>query len=189
MDRRYTAAVEFRPAVAIPEQEKEMRTVFTRLSLTGVIAIVVGLTAFAADEKKPEKIAFAKAPKAIQAAINGRFPGANVTGLTKETENGKVVFDVELKHKGRKFEMDILENGTIVEIEKEVALKDAPKALAATVVAKYPKAKIKEIMEVNKVKGKTETPDHYEVTITTAGKKSKEILVTLDGKSMKSEED
>lgn len=60
--------------------------------------------------------------------------------------------------------------------------------MAATVATKYPKAKIKEIMEVNKVKGKAEIPDHYEVTVTTAGNKAKEVLVTLDGKSIKTEE-
>ena len=43
-------------------------------SWTGVIVIVAGLTAFAADEKKPERIAFAKVPKAIQAAIREALP-------------------------------------------------------------------------------------------------------------------
>ena len=61
--------------------------------------------------------------------------------------------------------MDVLENGTIVEIEKEVALKKR-RERGSTVATKYPKAKIKEIMEVNKVKGKAEIPDDYEVTIT-----------------------
>ena len=42
-------------------------------------------------------------------------------------------------------------------------------------------------MEVNKVKDKKETPDHYEVTIETADKKTQEVIVSLDGKEVKTE--
>jgi len=135
-----------------------------------------------AEDEKAKKIPFDKTPKAIRDAINNRFPDAEVSSIEKENENGKVVFDVELKHKGRKYEMDIEEDGTIIEIEKEVALKDVPKALIKNVKAKFPEATIKEVMEVNKVKGKEETPDHYEVTIQTSDKKKKEINVSLAGK-------
>jgi uncharacterized membrane protein YkoI len=168
------------------EEEDEMRTTLSRFGGAGVAAVLVLAVAWA-DDKKPEKITLDKAPKAVQDAVNGRFPGGEVTSLTKETEDGKVVFDVELKHKGRKYEMDVQEDGTVIEIEKEVALKDAPAALAKTVDAKFPKATIKDIMEVNKVKGKVETPDHYEVTVETADKKTEEILISLDGKSVHTE--
>jgi hypothetical protein len=105
--------------------------------------------------------------------------------VEKENEGGKVVYDVELKHKGRNYEMDIEENGTIIEIEKEISLKDLPKAAVKTLQAKYPNATIKEIMEVNKVKGKKEIPDHYEVLLVTADMKKLEIEVSLDGKAIK----
>jgi uncharacterized membrane protein YkoI len=139
------------------------------------------------EEKKPEKIAFDKVPKPVQDAVMARFPKAEVTSVEKETENGKVIYDIELKHNGRKYEMDILEDGTILEIEKEIPLKDVPDAVTKAIAAKYPKSTIKEVMEVNKVKGKDETPDHYEVTIETADKKTIELAVSLDGKTIKEE--
>ena len=37
-------------------------------------------------------------------------------------------------------------------------------------------------MEVNKVTGKQETPDHYEVTLTMPDGKEKEVNVSMDGK-------
>ena len=120
------------------------------------------------------------------AAVKARFPGAELTSVEKETEEGKVVYDIELKHQGRKYEMDIQENGTLLEIEKEVAAKDVP-AITKAVLAKYPGATVKEVMEVNKVKGKEEKPDHYEVTLLTADKKEVEVVVSLDGKSVKKE--
>jgi uncharacterized membrane protein YkoI len=140
-----------------------------------------------AEDEKATKITLEKAPKAVRDAIKGRFPGAEVSSIEKETENGKVVYDVELKQKGRKYEMDIQEDGTVIEIEKEIALKDVPEAVLQAVNAKFPKAAIKEIMEVNKVKGKVERPDHYEITIQTADKKKQEVLVSLDGKNIKKE--
>ncbi|MFL5340801.1 MAG: PepSY domain-containing protein [Gemmataceae bacterium] len=150
-------------------------------ALAGVVAVAV-----AQADDKAEKIAPDKLPKAIKDAVMGRFPNAEITGAEKEKEDGKVMFDIELKHDGRKYEMDIAEDGTIIEIEKEVFSKDVPKAINDAVKGKYPNATIKEVMEVNKVKDRKETPAHYEITIEDGGKKM-EVIVSLDGKSVKKE--
>src|SRR5436305_852080 len=101
------------------------------MSLFGVGALaallVLSGSGRAADDKKapaPEKIALDKAPKAVQDAVKARFPGAEVSSVTKEKEGDKIVFDVELKLKGVKYEMDIQEDGTVLEVEKEKMLKD-----------------------------------------------------------------
>jgi hypothetical protein len=159
-----------------------MRTGIGRFVIGTAVGLALVATAGAADDKK---VPLDKVPKAVKEAIDGRFPGADVSSVEKETEDGKVVYDVELKHKGRKYEMDIHEDGTIIEIEKEVAVKDLPEAVIKALEAKYPKATIEEVMEVNKVKGKEETPDHYEVTLMMPDKKTKEVTVSLDGKSVK----
>jgi hypothetical protein len=161
-----------------------------------VLAAFVSLGActatHAADEKDKDagggaakKIQKGDIPEKIMASINGRFPGADVTSAEKETEDGKVVYDIELKHEGRKYEMDIHDDGTVIEIEKEI--KDVPAAVTKAVRAKYAGATIREVMEVNKVDGKKETPDHYEVVLSTDGGKEKEVIVALDGSSIKEE--
>ena len=148
-----------------------------------VVALFLFVAPAGADEKeKTKKIDVDKVPKKVMAAVKARFPKAKITSVEKETTDGKVMYDIELTQKGRKYEMDILEDGTVLEVEKEVFLKDAPEALTKAVKAKYPRAKIKVIMEVNKVKDKKETPDHYEVTLQEEGKKEFEVLVSLDGK-------
>jgi len=154
-----------------------------------VLGFVVLPTVVGSDDKKAEKLTVDKLPKKVKDAIENRFPKAEITSAEKETEDGKVVYDIELKHEGRKYEMDILEDGTIVEIEKEIKLKDLPEAVAKAIKAKYPDAKIEEIMEVNKVKGKEEKPDHYEVTLEMKDKKKMEITVSLDGKTIKGEKE
>jgi hypothetical protein len=150
------------------------------------VGVVVGLVLLA-GARAGDKIPLDKVPKAVTDAIKGRFPDAEITSVEKETEDGAVVYDVELKHKGVKHEMDIKEDGTILEIENEIPAKNLPEAVAKALEAKYPKSTIKEAMEVNKVKGKDEKLDHYEVTLETAEKKSIEVTVSLDGKEIKEE--
>jgi uncharacterized membrane protein YkoI len=156
--------------------------------LTGVLGLVAaGLIVLGSAVLAGEKVEPGKLPEKVQAAIKARFPGAEITSAEKEKEGDKIVYDIELKHKGRKYEMDIEENGTVIEIEKEVDLKDVPAAVLKAIEAKYPKSKVKEVMEVNKVNGKEEKPEHYEVTLETADGKALEVIVSLDGKTVKEE--
>jgi hypothetical protein len=141
-----------------------------------------------ADEKD-KKISLDKTPKAVQEAIKKRFPGAEVTGIEKDTDDGKDLYTVELKHNGRKYEMDIQEDGTIDEIEKAIALKDLPEAVTRALEARYPRATLKDAMEVYDVVGKDETLSEYTVSLETAGKKDVDVRVSLDGKTIKEEED
>jgi hypothetical protein len=156
-------------------------------AFVGLCVGVVGLVVLTAGARAGDKVPLDKVPKAVSDAIKGRFPDAEVTSVEKETEDGAVVYDVELKHKGVKHEMDIKEDGTILEIENEIPAKNLPEAVSKAIEAKYPKSTIKEAMEVNKVSGKDEKLDHYEVTLETAEKKSIEVTVSLDGKTIKEE--
>jgi uncharacterized membrane protein YkoI len=167
-------------------QEKVMRKIIG-WSTTSLVASLVLLATVVAADNKDKKISLDKAPKAVQDAIKARFPDGEVTSVEKETEDGKVVYDIELKLKGRKYEMDILEDGTVIEIEKEIAAKDLPAAVSKALEAKYPRATIKEVMEVYKVKDKDEKLTEYEVSLETADKELKEVKVSLDGKSIKEE--
>jgi uncharacterized membrane protein YkoI len=162
-----------------------MRGIMSCVGLSVLVGLIVLTTKASADDKKAEKIKEDKIPEKVMKTIKDRFPEAKITSAEKETEEGAVVYDIELTHKGRKYEMDIKEDGTLIEIEKQVDEKDLPEAVKKAVQAKYPKAKLDEIMEVNKVKDRRETPAHYEIVIVTADKKKMEIIVSLDGKSVK----
>jgi uncharacterized membrane protein YkoI len=162
-----------------------MRKTMMWLGASAVVGVLAAVTVDAGDAKK---LAPGDVPKKIMDTVKARLPGAEVTSAEKETENGAIVFDLEMKDGGRKYEMDIKEDGTLVEIEKQVLDKDVPAAVTQALNAKYPGSAVKEVMEVNSVKGTRETPEHYEVVIATGGKE-KEVVVSLDGKSVKEEED
>src|SRR5437588_132864 len=91
-----------RPAVqpiqdrsAPSHQESDMRR-FMGLCATVAVA---GVMAFgvAVAEDKAEKVAPDKLPKAVADAIKARFPAGEITGAEKEKEDGKIVYDIELK--------------------------------------------------------------------------------------------
>src|SRR4051794_6186051 len=60
-----------------------------------------------------QKITAQDVPPQVMTSVNNRFPGADITSVEKENENGAVIYDFELKQHGRKFETDVKEDGTI----------------------------------------------------------------------------
>jgi uncharacterized membrane protein YkoI len=154
-----------------------MQTSLYRFVAAAALVSVTALVARSAEEKvKPEDL-----PRAVAEAVKARFPDGKISDAAKEDENGKTIYDIELKQDGRKYETDIEADGTMLEVEKEIAIKDLPAVITKAVDAKYPKATIQEVMEVNKVKDKKEKPDHYEVNIVASDEKKVELLLSLDG--------
>ena len=129
-----------------------------------------------------QKLSPENVPAPVRAAVAQRFPGAQVTSVEREKEHGRVVYDYELNQDGRKFETDVLEDGTLLEVEKQLAPADVPDAVSRAVAAKYPRAKVREVMEVDKVTAGRETPDHYEVTLAGGMAGGKEVNVSVDGR-------
>jgi hypothetical protein len=129
-----------------------------------------------------EKVDVDKLPAKVSATLKARFPGAKITTATKTLENGEVIYDIEMTRAGRKHEMDLKEDGSIVNFENEIAVNALPAAVVAAVKTKYPGSTIKEAMEVMVIKDKKDTVEEYEVIIETAEKKEVELAVSPDGK-------
>jgi hypothetical protein len=146
--------------------------------LVAVGFVLSGAVSRAGDEPKD----LDKIPKAVMDALKAKFPKAKISKWTKETEKGKVVYDIEFKEDGKKAEADIEEDGTVQNFEKEFDAKDLPRAVTEAVEKKYPKAKMKEVMEITEIKDKKEVHGGFEITLETADKKSVEVTVARDGK-------
>jgi preprotein translocase subunit SecD len=146
--------------------------------LAAAVFVLAATVARAGDEPKD----LDKIPKAVMDALKAKFPKAKIDKWTKETEDGKVIYDLEFKEDGRKAEADIAEDGTIQNFEKEFDAKDLPKAVTDAVEQKYPKSKMKEIMEITEIKDKKEVHGGFEIVLETADKKEVEVTVAKDGK-------
>ena len=155
-----------------------MKTFIAMVALAGVAFLVA--VASAQDEKvEPDKL-----PQKVKDTLKMRWSTAKITVATKTMENGAVVYDIEMTQDGKKREADIKEDGSIVNFENQIAIKDLPKAVADAVKAKHPDATIKEAMETLVVKEGNDVVDEYEVLLETADKKEIELTVSVDGKKI-----
>jgi uncharacterized membrane protein YkoI len=172
-----------RAVAASPSKTEEvgMRTLSICLGLT------VFLAAWAPARADEEKVDLDKVPKAVTDAVKARFPDAEVKGASKETENGKTIYELEIKNKKDEIDVELTPDGDITSIEKEIDAKDLPKAVAKAVEDKYPKSELDEVEEVTKVEKKAEKLAFYEMLVKTADKKLVEVQVDPDGKILNEE--
>ncbi len=153
-------------------------------AVRGAVLLAVGLAAslpaagssWAGGQEPPGAI-----PPAVMQALKTRFPKAVIAQWTREEEPGGVIYDIEFRQDGRKFEADIRQDGTIVNWEREVGLPDLPRPVRRAIEARHPKAAIREVMQVMVVSGSKETVEGYEILLETAEKKTIEVTVAPDG--------
>lgn len=156
----------------------------TWLSAIAFLALAVVSGVARSDESK---VPLGEVPKAGLEAVKALFPGAEITGAAKETEDGKTAFEVTLKQKGLNIDVTVGTDGKLQLIEKEIAAKDLPAAVRRTLETKYPKATHKIIEEVDSMKDGKPVVDFFETLLVTAKKETLEVQITPDGK-IKSEE-
>ena len=151
--------------------------------VAGVVACLIAGVAHADEETVP----LDKLPAAITAAVKKRFPSAEMVRASKETEDGKTVFEVAIKDKGQKSDVSLTADGKIIEIEKTMSEKDLPAAAAAALAKKYPGAKYRSVEEISHVKDGKESLDYFEVNLTGKDQKKWEVCVTAGGEIKKTE--
>jgi putative PepSY-like beta-lactamase-inhibitor len=149
-----------------------------------VFLAFVGLSLAAAcacgDE---QKISLDDVPTAVKDAVKKKFPDAKLEKAEKEVENGQTTFEILVKDNDKKITVSLKDDGTIVEIEKEIDAKDLPEAVGSAVKAKYPSGIVKKAEEVTKDEKIT-----YEVILAQEGKKLREIALDKSGKITEDEE-
>jgi uncharacterized membrane protein YkoI len=163
------------------DQEITMRRLRNGLMASIVLAVLVGMTA-RADEEKEGKVALDKVPKAVLDAVKAKFKGAELVSAGTEKEEGKLVYEINLKHKGQKIDVTVTPDGKILSIEKAIAVNDLPRAVRVAIDSKYPKSTLKgpeEVTEGGKVS--------YEVLLVTADNKTVEVVLDPKGKIVKEE--
>jgi len=89
----------------------------------GLVAIVAaGTMAYANDESEAE-IKLTDCPAAVQKTLAREAHGATIEEVEKETEDGKTVYEAEVKIDGKEYEIEVAEDGTL--LEKKLEKNDA----------------------------------------------------------------
>ena len=148
-------------------------TIITLLALSGFI--------IAAEKSKPVK--FDQLPVAVATAIQKATGGADITKLTKEKEDGVEAYEAVWMVKGRKHEVTVARNGTVIGLEEVIPLAEAPEAVRTTIKKE---AGGRKVIKVEKAMEKGRT--FFEAAIK-AKKGTLEIEMDESGKVLEREEE
>ena len=124
------------------------------------------------------------APSAVIQSVSARFPDAKIAGVSRDSEEGKQIYEVTLKQRGRIIDVTTTPDGKLTLIEKEIARADLPVGVASLLRAQYPRATYRLVEEVTNVSGSTESLAFYEVLLVDAKKQTLEVQVSPDGKTI-----
>lgn len=140
-----------------------------------LLAVVLGSPA-SAQEKKLSR---SELPAAVQRAADEQSAGATVKGYSTEEEDGRVTYEVEMTVHGHGRDVTIGADGTVLEIEQEVALDSLPAAVRTGLVQLAGSGTITKVESLTK----HGTLVAYEAHVKTGDKRS-EIQVGPDGKKL-----
>jgi uncharacterized membrane protein YkoI len=147
-----------------------------------VVAVpVLMFSAIAVAQEK--KIMRADLPPAVEKTVEAQSKGATIRGFSEEKEDGQIRYEVELMVDGHSKDVLMDTNGTIIEVEEQVAMDSLPAAVRDGLQAKAGKGKLLKVESITK----HDKLVAYEAQVMTGGKKS-EVQVNPDGKSLDHEE-
>jgi len=104
----------------------------------GTIAALVLTCAIASQaatqqtpQEKENKLKRSELPAAVQKTVDQESQGATIRGYSSETDNGQLVYEVEMRVRGHGRDVLIGADGSVLEIEEEVALDSLPATVKA----------------------------------------------------------
>jgi len=149
-----------------------------------LIAIAAsGFLLVGAASAQEKKIKRSDLPPAVEKTVAAQSAGATIRGFSTEKEKGQTLFEVAMTVNGHSKDISMAADGSIVEIEEQVALDSLSPEVKAGLQAKAGKGKILKVESLTK-KDKLVA---YEARVVTNGKKS-EVQVGPDGKPLDHEE-
>jgi hypothetical protein len=160
-----------------------------------VSALTLALAAspgwLAQEGKKAGKQAKVELPTAVSKVVKENRPNAEIDNVEVEKEAGITLYDIEFK--AGQGEIEVTQDGTVMDIASIVSMKDLPKGAAEAIQKAGEGAKIKQIeksevrAEIRKEgeKGKViklSSPKYVYEAELVKGNKTGEIEVTAEGK-------
>ena len=143
------------------------------------VSLLVGsLTVFA--EKKIDRSAL---PPAVEKTVQEQSQGMTIKGFALDHENGGTQYEVEMMLNGHSKDIEIAPDGTLLEVEEQVAIDSLPAEVQSSLGAKAAGAKI---TKVESLKKKDRLVAYEAATL--KGSKKGEIQVGPHGETLAHEE-
>lgn len=166
-----------------------------------VAALILALTvstSLANQESKEQAIkAKVKLPAAVAKAVKDNFPNAEIEMAEVEEEAGITLYNIEFK--AGKGEIEVAQDGTVMDVATIVAMKDIPKAAAEAIhkaaygatIKQLEKSEVRAEIKKEGEKGKMvnlDSPKYIYEAEVVKGNQRGEMEVAADGKVAEIEE-
>jgi hypothetical protein len=130
-------------------------------------------------QEKEKKLKRSDLPAAVQKTVDQESQGATIRGYSSETDNGQLVYEVEMRVRGHGRDVLIGADGSVMEIEEEVALDSLPTPVREGLKHLVGRGRITKVESLTKHGAIVA----YEAQVRTGTKRS-EIQVGPDGKPL-----
>ncbi len=145
-----------------------------------IVPFLILLCAIASHASAQERrLKRADLPPAVQKAADQESQGATVRGYSSEKNGDQLEYEVAMRRHGHNRDVTIGGDGTVLEIEEEVALDSLPAAVRTGLVQLAGSGKITKVESLTKHGALVA----YEAQVRTGAKRS-EIQVGPDGKPL-----
>jgi len=156
------------------------------LGVVAILATFIPSAARAQGGAKEQKVTSSQLPAAVKQAIKNNCPNCAIDKATREVENGVTIYDFEFK--SGKGEMDVAEDGSVIDRETVTQSKDVPPAALDAIRKGAAGGKIKQIAK-DEIRAelkdgkviKLDTPKYVYEADLVKGKQVAEIQVTTEG--------
>lgn len=151
------------------------------MQLRSTLIVVSSLSVLLLAQEK--KIQRGDLPAPVEKTVTSASQGATIKGFSLESENGQTYYEAEMIVSGHSKDVLIDKDGTIVEVEEQVAFESLPAEVKQGLQAAAGSGKILKVESLTK----RDKLVAYEAKVQANGKK-KEIQVGPDGKALNHEE-
>lgn len=110
-----------------------MLQMFSRIAMALVVAVAFQMTARAGENASinrftrpvaavvfQENVPINRLPSPVTAAIKNRFPKSELLSAEKDTENGRVKYEVKVRNDGQNYDIDVTPGGKILKIDRDI---------------------------------------------------------------------
>ena len=119
-----------------------MKRLFVFLMCSAILAIASTITV-GQNSAKEEKLKTSQLPAVIVEALKTNCSGCSIDKATRDVENGVTIYDIEFKR--GQGEIALAEDGSVVDRETVIPLKDVPAAALDAIRKGASGAKIKQV--------------------------------------------
>jgi uncharacterized membrane protein YkoI len=132
-------------------------------------------------------IALSDVPPPVMSAIRDRFAQATAVAASRETKDGRTLYEVTLKSGTRQIDVTSTAEGELIEVEGGLTENDLPAAVTNAISVKYPGAKYRIVEDVKTSDPSAPRSSYFEVLLETTNKRFVEVQIAADGTILKEE--